>query len=473
MVRRSMSFDNDSLEIDPFAPVLRGQDSILKRCWYKKRPAILKIYNTDMQSYFNEIEGLCSLVIKIKSEFIVELIGVERCKEIRILFEYCDMGTFDQFIPSCSEAFRIKILKDVIKALKIIHNVNIIAGELQPSKIFITSVDITKTSNCKLSIYGRHKRLDLKKMTLSEIQRSLVYRAPEVLTNISLSRQSDVFSFGILTYETFSKQLPYTHDDGSFSVEDMMRITQEAALTRKPKLNGIIWETITKCCKYEPSERISLDKVNEALEEQERLATNYGEACGVQREIIDTDIFKIINKYLMVLQQWTDMENFNIIYNSSVDGLNGKLISSKMMEHKNLMVIIQTKEGHVFGSYYGGFINRIRDISFNVEDDSQKYHFAFSLINPHKTAPINVKKRKEYRVAFRFNGQTNEVISVPSFFFIFSDATSYISTSFNVAYEHVSEYGFDLFCEGQDYSSPYRVGFNLMTLYVIEWTPKR
>ncbi|EDR27855.1 hypothetical protein EDI_028110 [Entamoeba dispar SAW760] len=90
-----------------------------------------------------------------------------------------------------------------------------------------------------------------------------------------------------------------------------------------------------------------------------------------------------LNQYLKQLSEWTNKTVSNIIYDSNINDNFNEVIISKGKNLNNLMFVIETDGGNIFGSYHT--IIPPKPSQWVIRD---KNHFVFSLLNPYGTKPI-------------------------------------------------------------------------------------
>ncbi|BFU19518.1 hypothetical protein EHI8A_229800 [Entamoeba histolytica HM-1:IMSS-B] len=100
---------------------------------------------------------------------------------------------------------------------------------------------------------------------------------------------------------------------------------------------------------------------------------------------------QFVEQYKDQLIQWIELHNYKQIYNSLTDGYTTKSVNEHITGHEHVMLIIETTNGFVFGSYNGKRIPlkteaKIIPTGYFVECDED--YFLFSLKNPTNKAPL-------------------------------------------------------------------------------------
>jgi serine/threonine protein kinase len=150
---------------------------------------------------------------QVKSPYVVSIHDFF-VEERAIVMEYCPIGLRDLLkerlgktkgkIP-VGEAFWL--LAQILQGLSDAHVAGVIHGDIKPDNVRI-GVD----SHAKLSDFGAARRLREKRVV---IPGSTNWMAPEVLAGQTATRESDHFSFGILSYLALTGRHPFHKEDPS------------------------------------------------------------------------------------------------------------------------------------------------------------------------------------------------------------------------------------------------------------------
>jgi len=116
-----------------------------------------------------------------------------------------------------------KIMTDFAKGMNYLHNQNppIIHRDLKPQNILLTAAGDAKISDFGLSV----SRTSSQTRTKNQVGTCL-YSAPEVLDIKRISERGkgvDVFAFGIILFETFTREVPWQKDisEKGYTLEDI------------------------------------------------------------------------------------------------------------------------------------------------------------------------------------------------------------------------------------------------------------
>ena len=136
-----------------------------------------------------------------------------------IVMEYAERGTLRRLLAEVPDglpiAQAIDIASDVCQALDVVHRKKIIHGDIKPSNVLLF-FDGEKLCP-KLSDFGLSRA---SKATPDVFSGTLEYASPEQLLGEPIDLRSDLYSVGIVLYETLVGELPFL-DIGK--VEDIIR----------------------------------------------------------------------------------------------------------------------------------------------------------------------------------------------------------------------------------------------------------
>jgi len=100
---------------------------------------------------------------------------------------------------------RLWILSQIARGLGAAHELEILHRDLKPENILIS-----EEGEVKVTDFGLARQLDRLTITrLGLLTGSLGYMAPEVINGEKATTKSDIFSFGVIAYETLASQSPF------------------------------------------------------------------------------------------------------------------------------------------------------------------------------------------------------------------------------------------------------------------------
>ncbi|KAA6386048.1 MAG: putative NEK protein kinase [Streblomastix strix] len=168
-----------------------------------------------------------------KSEFLVEYYGsFEDESEFYILMEYCDKGDLRKYINHLRELGAIisedklwEIFAQLTEAIFSLHSKNIIHRDLKPENVFMTEFFFVK-----LGDLGMAKVIMGTQQYQSKIGGTIQYFPPELLSEVGVNgitktnqgplgpivqtKQCDMFSLGVMTYELTTLKHPFSDQNG-------------------------------------------------------------------------------------------------------------------------------------------------------------------------------------------------------------------------------------------------------------------
>lgn len=142
-----------------------------------------------------------------------------------ILMEFVNGSPLTEIIKENTLDFkaRLNIFIQICKAINFIHKNKVLHRDIKPGNIMVT-----KDMTVKLTDFGLAHIIDTRDTSTSnEIAGSPAYMAPEVFNeNDTIDHHSDIFSLGVLGYELFTGQKPFSGNN--------IKEIRHAICSRKP-----------------------------------------------------------------------------------------------------------------------------------------------------------------------------------------------------------------------------------------------
>ncbi|ELP94456.1 hypothetical protein EIN_047490 [Entamoeba invadens IP1] len=167
-----------------------------------------------------------------------------------------------------------------------------------------------------------------------------------------------------------------------------------------------------------------------------------------------------IGTYYNTLQEWTGMSEARVVFEGN--NLTPKLFWSLTKKLKNMMIVVETVDGYMFGSYHT-VLPPTQDVWVN--DDKQ--HFVFTLNNPTNYPPTRfapLPTNGDLLFVYGDN-DTENVVWVNYCFWICMDNVVFLWHHFSEKYEDTSKLGGDLFVGVKDWDFPNEI----KKVVVLEW----
>lgn len=184
--------------------------------------------------------------------------GNEAC----IIMDYVEGPTFADYlnvtahmgkIPSPSEI--VYLLAPVASALDYAHQRNVIHGALRPTAILLDKMAATPSSpgEAKLTDFGLNHFQNPLALPLNDV----AYISPEIVQGLSVTHQSDIYSLGVILYETCTGALPFQGDTPSDVLMQHVHGTPTSPALINPYIPPALTATIMRSLARDPSARPS------------------------------------------------------------------------------------------------------------------------------------------------------------------------------------------------------------------------
>ena len=210
-----------------FEKIGEGGYSVIYRGEFDKTEVAIKTY--DLQSYnysYSTVEREIEIHEQIRNPYIIRFLGFYKTlNSINLIFEYYKGGDLYKLLHSSTHLSlecRLSILLDISSGINYLHGKvpQYIHRDLKSSNILLSSeIKDGTLSKAVVSDLGiAHINYDLKTQLISKCFNQIgtpLWSAPELLTfsriNKKLLTKLDVYSFGIIIWEVFSRKKPYCH----------------------------------------------------------------------------------------------------------------------------------------------------------------------------------------------------------------------------------------------------------------------
>lgn len=140
--------------------------------------------------------------------YAIEFIGAVPC----LCMEYLEGMRLDDWAhnPEKNFAEKLEVARQIASALAAAHRAGIIHRDLKPSNIIVNA-----QNHAKLLDFGIARKVDAAERLTQTGQTpgTPAYMSPEQISDLEVDERSDVFSLGVLFYELFTGQRPFSGDN--------------------------------------------------------------------------------------------------------------------------------------------------------------------------------------------------------------------------------------------------------------------
>uniref|UniRef100_A0AAR2IN14 Tyrosine-protein kinase n=1 Tax=Pygocentrus nattereri TaxID=42514 RepID=A0AAR2IN14_PYGNA len=202
---------------------------------------------------------------------IVKLIGVCTQKQpIYIIMELVQGGDFLSFLRTEGHNLKpkmlIKMAENVASGMEYLESKKCIHRDLAARNCLVGEESVVKISDFGMS---RQEQDGVYSATGGMRQIPVKWTAPEALNYGRYTSESDVWSFGVLLWETFSRGItPYTSMNNQQTRDEVERGYRMPAPTGCP---DEIYALMCRCWQYDPRHRPSFQKIRAELQHKHRI----------------------------------------------------------------------------------------------------------------------------------------------------------------------------------------------------------
>ncbi|CAN6560471.1 unnamed protein product [Malus baccata var. baccata] len=172
----------------------------------------VKVFNLQLEGAFKSFDKECEMLSNIRHRNLIKIISC--CDELdfkALILQLMPNGSLEKWLYSPNHSMtilqRLDIMKDVALALEYLHHgysIPIVHCDVKPSNILVDDDMVAHVADFGIArLIGGGDSMT-KTMTLATIG----YMAPEFGMEGRVSTRGDVYSFGIVLMETFTKRKP-------------------------------------------------------------------------------------------------------------------------------------------------------------------------------------------------------------------------------------------------------------------------
>ena len=181
-----------------------------------------------------------------------------------LIMEYMENGSLyealrNESINLSSQDDILIIAQDVARGLRFLHSADVIHGDLKSKNVLIDANFRAKVSDFGLGGKSRKSKI--------EARGTPYWMAPELLNGTSENTSgSDVYAFGILLYEVYSRETPYegeVYSEVIHGVRDpAIRKRPPVPLSCPPKVRSLMMD----CLEHDAQDRPSTKDLDQRLQ---------------------------------------------------------------------------------------------------------------------------------------------------------------------------------------------------------------
>ncbi len=165
-----------------------------------------------------------------------------------LVMEYCEGETLKEKIDRGAIPVEtiLPIMRQVVIGLAKAHEKGIVHRDIKPANIMITDAQ-----RIKILDFGFAKVEKMKKLTTTgTLIGTIAYMSPEMIAGHSVDQRSDIWSLGVMLYESLTKSLPYDGENDQAIMYSIVKEIPEKLSQLNPdlpvELQTIIDKTIAK-----------------------------------------------------------------------------------------------------------------------------------------------------------------------------------------------------------------------------------
>ncbi|KAL6282451.1 hypothetical protein ACE6H2_013380 [Prunus campanulata] len=247
----------------------------------------VKVFNLQLEGAFKSFDRECEMLSNIRHRNLIKIISC--CNEIdfkALVLKYMPNGSLEKWLYSQNSLNilqRLNIMIDAASALEYLHHgysIPIVHCDMKPSNILLDDDMVAHVAD-----FGIAKLSGGDSITQTMTLATVGYMAPEYGLEGMVSTRGDVYSFGIVVMETFTRRKPTNEMfDGEMNIKQWIAnslVLPDAKIddvvdanllgigtkhedddhVRKRDCISAIMRLALTCCAESPEERISMKEV--------------------------------------------------------------------------------------------------------------------------------------------------------------------------------------------------------------------
>ncbi|KAK4406134.1 Receptor kinase-like protein Xa21, partial [Sesamum angolense] len=259
----------------------------------------VKVFNLEQEAAFKSFDAECEVLRNLRHRNLTRVISSCSNHEFKALvLKYMPNGSLEQWLHSddyfLDTTLRLNIMIDVASALEYLHHgltTAVVHCDLKPSNVLLDEDMVAH-----LSDFGIAKLLgDDQSISYTNTLATFGYIAPEYGSEGIVSTKCDIYSYGILLMETFSKRKPSDEmfdeelsikrwisnavgDDGIVGIVDVKLLSTEDRFYNEKLscLSSSLMKLALNCCEHNPEDRLGMSDVLAELKKIQLQFLAYG-----------------------------------------------------------------------------------------------------------------------------------------------------------------------------------------------------
>eukprot|EP01084_Bolivina_argentea_P171509 297133_1 len=271
------------------AKIGRGTSAVVHLALYNHREIASKEYkfndtefnNMALAEFQNELNILKVLNHSNITQFFGFHLNVHK-KVLKFAFEYCPNGSLFDAIhplftqPSYQYKHMLQMLTDIANGMKYLHSRNIINRDLKARNVLLFDDYRVKITDFGESVLVDYDTTSFKDYHVYDPVGTTGYTAPEVLAvdqSQGYNYKVDVFSFGSICYEIYTKQ--FVSGIRYLTRHENLKHNLHLAMVPRECPKGFR-QLIIKCWQFKPEKRPDFDAIVDRLNECMMLSVDHG-----------------------------------------------------------------------------------------------------------------------------------------------------------------------------------------------------
>ncbi|PSS03000.1 LRR receptor-like serine/threonine-protein kinase precursor [Actinidia chinensis var. chinensis] len=261
--------------------------SVYKGALSDGRMVAIKVFDLEMEGSLKSFDVECEVMRNVRHRNLIKVIG--SCSNLdfkALVMDYMPSGSLEKWLHNpgyCLDILqRMNIMIDVASALGYLHHgysTPVVHCDVKPSNVLLDEDMVAH-----LSDYGIAKLFSNEESTVqTETIGTIGYIPPEYGSEGIVSTKGDVYSYGVMLLETFSRKKPIDemfveemslkqwvnnslHQESIKVIDANILTNNDEHFVVKGQCIKSIMELALSCCADSPEERVNLENVIATLE---------------------------------------------------------------------------------------------------------------------------------------------------------------------------------------------------------------